>query len=197
MDQAIKITANLDPHRAEVCNLELDHPLYPNGSAYFADRASAQGSGLAEKLFALEGLTTVRIAGHGVTVTKQDGVDWRIEAKRIADIIRDHLRTGQPAVSEAYEARRSPDRKLRAKVQGLFDTEINPAVAEHGGHVELIDVKDRSVYIRMGGGCHGCGMANVTLRQGIERMIRQRIPEVAEIVDTTDHAAGTSPYYAP
>lgn len=87
--------------------------------------------------------------------------------------------------------------EIRAKVQTLLDTAINPAVSGHGGFVQLIDVKDNIVYLQMGGGCQGCGAADVTLKQGIERMIREEVPEVAEILDVTDHAAGTNPYYSP
>ena len=87
--------------------------------------------------------------------------------------------------------------KLKEKVQQLLDASINPAVAAHGGMVSLIDVKDNVVYIQMGGGCQGCGAADITLKAGIERMIREEIPEVAEVLDTTDHAAGKNPYYTP
>jgi Fe/S biogenesis protein NfuA len=88
------------------------------------------------------------------------------------------------------------DPKARA-VQELIDTQINPTVAMHGGHVTLLDVKDDTAYIALGGGCQGCGMADVTLKQGIEVMIREAVPEILRIVDTTDHAAGTNPYYQP
>jgi len=80
-------------------------------------------------------------------------------------------------------------------VQELLDTQINPAVASHGGHIELVDVHDDIVYIRFGGGCQGCGMVSVTLNQGVEQAIREAFPEIREIVDVTDHAAGTNPYY--
>jgi len=85
--------------------------------------------------------------------------------------------------------------ELRAKVQELIDTMVNPAVAGHGGFVELIDVQDNRVYLQMGGGCQGCGMADMTLKAGIERLIKDELPEVAEVLDTTDHASGTNPYY--
>jgi Fe/S biogenesis protein NfuA len=80
-------------------------------------------------------------------------------------------------------------------IQELLDSQINPAVASHGGHVELVDVHDDIVYIRFGGGCQGCGMVSVTLNQGVEQAIHEAFPEIREIVDVTDHAAGTSPYY--
>lgn len=87
--------------------------------------------------------------------------------------------------------------ELKAKVQALIESTINPAVAGHGGYIELLDVKDNKIYIAMGGGCQGCGAADITLKAGIERLIREEIPEVEEILDTTDHASGSNPYYTP
>ena len=87
--------------------------------------------------------------------------------------------------------------ELKTRVQELIDSMINPAVAGHGGFVELIDVQDNRVYLQMGGGCQGCGAADVTLKSGIERLIKEEIHEVIEVLDTTDHAAGSNPYYTP
>ena len=86
---------------------------------------------------------------------------------------------------------------LAAKVQELIDSTINPAVAGHGGFVQLMDVKDNKVYLQMGGGCQGCGAADVTLKAGIERLIKEELPEIEEVLDSTDHASGTNPYYTP
>lgn len=83
------------------------------------------------------------------------------------------------------------------KLQNLLNKQINPALQMHGGFVQLIDVKDHTAFIELGGGCKGCGMVDVTLKQGIEKMIKQSIPEITEIYDTTDHASGTNPYYQP
>ncbi len=89
------------------------------------------------------------------------------------------------------------EKGLRERVQELIDSSINPAVAGHGGYIELLDVKENTVYLRMGGGCQGCGAADVTLKAGIERMIFEEVPEVTEVLDVTDHASGSNPYYAP
>jgi len=82
-------------------------------------------------------------------------------------------------------------------IQEVIDTQINPGVASHGGFVTLLDVKEDTAYIALGGGCQGCGMANVTLKQGIEVLIKQAVPEITQVVDTTDHAGGTNPFYQP
>jgi Fe/S biogenesis protein NfuA len=89
------------------------------------------------------------------------------------------------------------DEEIREKVQNLIDNAINPAISMHGGFVDLLDVKDKVVYLSMGGGCQGCGMADVTLRHGIEALLRDEVPDIADIVDATDHDAGMDPYYAP
>lgn len=83
------------------------------------------------------------------------------------------------------------------RVQDVLDTMINPGVASHGGSVSLHGIEDGAAIIEFGGGCQGCGAADVTLKHGVERMIREQVPEVQRIVDSTDHAAGENPYYAP
>ncbi len=81
------------------------------------------------------------------------------------------------------------------RVQEVIDFEINPRVASHGGAITLVEVKGDTAYIAFNGGCQGCGMVDVTLKQGIEVMIKNAVPEIKNIVDLTDHAAGQNPYY--
>ncbi len=83
------------------------------------------------------------------------------------------------------------------RVQAVIDEKINPGVANHGGYVSLIDIKDNVVFLQLGGGCQGCGMVDVTLKQGIEVMIKESVPEITEVYDVTDHASGNNPYYQP
>ena len=81
------------------------------------------------------------------------------------------------------------------RVMQVLAEQINPAIAAHGGSAELVAVEEDVAYVRLGGGCVGCGMASVTLGQGIEVAILQAVPEVRQVVDVTDHASGTNPYY--
>ena len=83
------------------------------------------------------------------------------------------------------------------RVMQVIEEQINPAIAMHGGSAELVAVEGETAYVRLGGGCVGCGMATVTLSQGIEVAIMENVPEVTRVVDVTDHAAGTNPYYEP
>ncbi len=85
---------------------------------------------------------------------------------------------------------------LIERVRWLLDTEINPQLAAHGGRVALEEITaEGEVVLRFGGGCHGCGMVDVTLKQGIEKTFRERLPEIAGVRDATDHASGARPYY--
>ena len=80
-------------------------------------------------------------------------------------------------------------------IQEVLETRVNPSVAGHGGHISLIDVDGSRAYIRMEGGCQGCGMANVTLKEGVAVEIQKVVPSIKEVLDVTDHAGGTNPYF--
>ncbi len=84
---------------------------------------------------------------------------------------------------------------LSERVAAVLNEQINPAIAAHGGWAELVDVDGNDVVLRLGGGCQGCGLAQMTLRHGIEAALRQAIPEIGEVVDITDHGSGENPYY--
>lgn len=194
MDEEIKITAQVEPGSAK-CRFAIDRPLLPQGSLYFSNKEKAEGAALAERLFEIETLAAVQISGAELTITMTQPTDWKAMAKRIAEIVRAQIRSGEPAVPLGFKLPSMPDSEIKAIVQELFETQINPAVAQHGGSVDLIDVKDNKIYLQMSGGCHGCASATATLRQGIEVAIREKLPDVAEILDVTDHASGSNPYY--
>jgi Fe-S cluster biogenesis protein NfuA len=86
---------------------------------------------------------------------------------------------------------------LAEQARRVLDTEVNPAIAAHGGHVTIAGVDQGRVRIRLEGGCQGCSLAEVTLRQGIEPLLRARLPGLAGLIDVTDHQAGTEPFFSP
>ncbi len=81
------------------------------------------------------------------------------------------------------------------KIQTIIDDKINPSVSSHGGHVTLMDFRDGKAFLQFGGGCKGCGMIDVTLKQGVEVILKEECPEVVEVCDITDHTGGDDPYY--
>ncbi len=106
---------------------------------------------------------------------------------------------GQLSVKAPYIKGTAPksDAPLGQRVQHIIDNEINPNLASHGGFVTLVDIVDNGIVVlKFGGGCHGCGMADVTLKSGIEKTLLEQCPDIIAIKDATDHAAGETPYYA-
>ena len=194
-DAEIRITG--EPSNAgDRCRFVVDRPLLSDASAHFSDPAqAAQFSPLAQEILALPGVASVLIADNAVTVSSAHALDWPVLG--IGNVIRKHLRSGASIVGPEYFESLPSEGDLKWAIHDLFEREINPAVGQHGGYVELIDVRKNNVYLRLGGGCQGCGAADVTLKQGIERAIRDLAPSVGEILDTTDHAAGRNPYYSP
>lgn len=196
MEQQIKITAEILQHDKSSCRFIVERPLLPKGFIRFRDAAGAKGSPLAEALFAVEGVVGVMIQHNEVTVTSQIPVDWRKSGPLVGSAIRTFLQSGKTAVSEEALQSAPAEDVLRQKVQSFLDENVNPAVASHGGFITLLDVKGKDLYIQMGGGCQGCGMANVTLREGVESSLRQSFPDIGQIYDITDHSSGDSPYYS-
>jgi Fe/S biogenesis protein NfuA len=86
---------------------------------------------------------------------------------------------------------------VAARIQEVLDRQINPSVAAHGGFVDLLEVRGGAAYLELGGGCQGCAQVDVTLRQGIEVAIKAAVPQITEVIDVTDHAGGTNPYFQP
>jgi Fe-S cluster biogenesis protein NfuA len=192
--EEIKITGE-PSESGDRCRFVVDRPVLEDNSAHFAAPDAAQASPLARELLAISGIQSVLIADNAVTLTAAHPIDW--PALGIGHVIRRHLRSPEPIVAESYFESLPSEGDLKWAISDLLDRDINPAVAQHGGYVELIDVKKNNVYLRLGGGCQGCGAADVTLKQGIEKAIRELAPSVGEILDTTDHAAGRNPYYSP
>ncbi len=153
---------------------------------------------------ALEPADTVR---HGDIVINADGLRVLVDGESLAavegatvDFRDDPLQPGfvvnPPAptrmdVPDAFD----PSDPLAALVQSVLVHHVNPGIASHGGRAELVGVKDDVVYVSMGGGCQGCSMASVTLKQGIEQILKQMIPRIRAVVDATDHALGSNPFY--
>ena len=103
--------------------------------------------------------------------------------------------TPDPETAKAAVENAGPQGALADRVSQILETEINPAIASHGGVINLVDVQGTEIFIEMAGGCQGCAMSRMTLRQGVERMVSQAVPEVTAIHDVTDHDSGDNPYF--
>jgi Fe/S biogenesis protein NfuA len=138
-------------------------------------------------------------AGLKVVVPARDAdalrgatIDWSDDLMR-GGLTIDNPNLPSPAMGGRPPADLSGD--VPQRVLQVIDQNVNPAIAMHGGSAELVAVEDSTAYVRLGGGCVGCGMATVTLSQGIEVAITEAVPEIDSVVDVTDHASGTNPYF--
>lgn len=191
-DLAITAELTADP---QVCRFLADRSLHDGGAVHCRQAADADGSPLLAEIFSVAGVTEVLVMQHLVTVRKSDDRPWQQTAREVGNAIRRAAASGTPLIAADWNARTVDDGELRARVEAILDKDINPQIASHGGWVRVADVKGTTVYVEMGGGCQGCASSQATLRNGVERAIRQHVREVTQIVDVTDHGAGTNPYY--
>jgi len=177
-----------------LCKFTVDRPVYENRSYWFGNQEAAELSPLASRLFNIPGIATVLISHNTITISKAVPDPWNIIGPQIGLAIRAHIASGEPSVDPALIEKIPSTDEIRQRVETVIREEIAPSVAQHGGTVNVVDVKDNIVLLQLGGGCQGCGSATATLKFGVEAAIRRAIPEVGEIIDTTDHASGTNPY---
>ena len=129
-----------------------------------------------------------------------DAGDFRVvadesSAKTLGGCTVDFTGTRFDIRSAESRAATPPEGELADRIRTVIEERINPGVASHGGQITLVGVQDSTAFVQMSGGCQGCGMARVTLRQGVERMIREAVPEITAVHDVTDHVQGANPYY--
>jgi Fe-S cluster biogenesis protein NfuA len=168
--------------------------VHESASACFEDATT--DAPLARALFAIPGVQRVEVDGASIYVCSSTDVDWSAFKTLIAAAIRDVLDREALPLGQLSETPKDEDALLFLAVTDLLDREANPAIASHGGSVAVERVEDGDVYLRMSGGCQGCAASSATLRQGIETMLRAALPAIGEIIDLTDHGAGTNPFYA-
>ncbi len=197
-DQAadIKVTGEFMPD-PNMCRFEVNREILPDHTVVFNRPEDSLGSPLADKLFAIPGITRIKVGGSKITLSKNVPTPWPELAKFLLPAIKEPLLSTQPPVSAAAveQVQMTPQADMAEAIEQLLETHINPALASHGGFVTLVKVEDGDVYIEMGGGCQGCAASKMTMKNGVEAAIREICPQVREIIDATDHAAGANPYY--
>ena len=180
-----------------VCKFHCDRSILDDWTVTFVTPEDSCGSPLVDALFAVGGVSAVTVSGSTITVTKSVPTPWPHMAADIAKAIRGSCAGNNspvnPAVIERLQNR--PMSEAEQAIRDLLEQQINPALASHGGFVKLLKIEDRDVYVEMGGGCQGCASARATMRNGVEGAIRRVAPQVRNIIDATNHAAGENPYY--
>ena len=194
-----QILIKAEPSRDnEQCKFMVNHPLFEGRSWLFPNFEGAAGSPLAEAVFSVNSVETLLLHDSTAVVTKTGAKgrsDWEALAKEVGSALRKTLEAGTELVSQEIVKAIPSEEVVREDIQKVIDTEVNPGVAGHGGHITLTSIAGNTVTIQMGGGCQGCSAADLTLKQGIHSSFRKAVPYVGAIYDETDHAAGSNPYY--
>ncbi len=157
------------------------------GTADFPSSESAEKSPLAQRLFAVSGVTGVFFGSDFVTVTKQDGTDWDHLKPAILGAIMEHFHSGQPVMAEGelqssgHADHDGEDAEIVGQIKELLDSRVRPAVAQDGGDITFHGFDRGVVYLHMQGACAGCPSSTLTLKMGIENLLRHYIPEVTEV----------------
>jgi Fe-S cluster biogenesis protein NfuA len=194
---SVTITAFEPPPRAEICRFRLSRPVLPGASDSFSSPEEAAGHALAASLLGVPHVDLVGFDHDLVVVAKRDrSAPWAPLMAEVRARIEAWFAGGHaPAVATIAEGDAAAEEALRARVQACLDEVVNPGVAEHGGEVTLVRVRGSRIFVTLGGGCQGCSASALTVRHGLTQAVRRAAPEVTDIVDVTDHAAGESPYY--
>lgn len=164
---------------ANVINFFAPEPLLKSGAAEFVDAKSLRKSPLAEHLFDLGGIVSVFISNDMVSVTKEESAGWDMLKPQIMAEIMDYLSTGEEVVV-APQNEDSEDETV-GQIKGLLNARIRPAVKRDGGDIVYKDYKDGIVYVEMQGSCKGCPYAMVTLKEGVEKILKDYIPSIKEV----------------
>lgn len=194
-DGPVRIRVQHSPRDPEALRFLLDAPVQAGrGSARFD--GPTEGAPLAGALFAVAGVSQVAVDGASIHVRKRADARWQDMKAPIAAAIRAILANAEQPLGEASdETAGDGDARMLATVRDLLDSRINPSIARHGGHITAERVAGAILYLRMSGGCQGCAASQLTLRGGVERVLRAALPDLRGIVDLTDHDAGTRPFY--
>lgn len=194
----LEISISGDADDSDTCVVAVNRSVSPGAPAYFASPEEAAGNPLARKILQAGDLEAVLMGEDRLTLLKAlDGEQWSVVTSRVSDLLREHFEALDHAGESADREMTDEEKEVALRVQEHLNAEINPMVASHGGFIEVLALKSTTLYINMAGGCQGCGMASVTLKQGVEQAVLPRFPEVERILDSTDHASGTNPFYAP
>ncbi|MFT5431730.1 MAG: Fe-S cluster biogenesis protein NfuA [Myxococcota bacterium] len=177
------------------CALHADHPVLDGLSWWFERPEPETVPAMVGELLAIEGVVSVHVDGGTVTMVRGAELDWRAVSALAAPIVRKQLDGGSDLLAADVIAEIPAEAEIRDQLQVILDTEVNPGVAAHSGHITLESVSGNTISIKMGGGCQGCSAADLTLRRGVHLAFRKAIPTLGAIYDATDHAAGQNPYF--
>ena len=197
--EEIRVRGEFTPD-PDSCRFIVSKEVFPDDWTFqFRSPADAPGSSLIEALFAIDGVDDVKIHKDTFTIHKNIPDAWPKIAQKVIPVLKTQLsgETGVLDESTREERKNAPlDEEMRGRIEQALAEQINPALASHGGWVKLVKIEGQDVYVEMGGGCQGCASSRATMKFGVERAVKEAAPAVRNVIDATDHEAGSNPYYS-
>ncbi|MFZ9001383.1 MAG: NifU family protein [Bacteriovoracaceae bacterium] len=191
----------------DVCEFKTTETLLEAATYYCKSEEDALGSVLCELIFNLPGVVEVYVKQNSVTVKKSGDQSWKEFGPKVGEAIRSAYSDERPFFSQGLLNKIYQDKRpkvgndeilktdLGKKVQDVLQEFINPALSAHGGFAQLVDIQNRIAILKFGGGCQGCSQITVTVKQGVENLLKEHVPEIEGVRDETDHDAGTNPFF--
>lgn len=199
----LKISAT--PLNSQVCRFSFSENIFGDIESFVCDsKEKANGSLLLEEIFKIQDVTKVALNAQDIKVQFDKEVDWTLKAKEVGGIIRSCLKSDkEPLSPKVFQELSDKDKVPQSQtsstaiegIQKVIQEQINPGLAAHGGSVDIVDYKDHILFLSFKGGCQGCSQVTVTVRQGVERLLKGHFPELKKVEDVTDHEAGENPYF--
>ena len=201
MEDHLEVEIDRPAAGAITCRVQFSQPVSPEGTSLFEIPEAATDWPAVRALLEIPGVHSIIGKGDLLVVARREDTEWpeilnRVEGALKLASLRPDEESGTPDQEKEEDRDKEAEGDLRLRVEKVVEERINPALDSHGGYLELLDVRGTTLYVHMGGGCQGCAMSAATLKQGVESILRSEIPEINEILDTTDHAAGENPYFA-
>lgn len=221
MLNSVKITAH-PTYNTSICSFNVEGTTFTKKIFTCRDNYLSSIHPLTQQLFSLPGIREVMVSQKSITLAKTpEAPAWKELGKNVGIILRELIEQNKhfidddtvqifsrpkqvPHSSPSPSTPRTDlkkilgknlDSSLAKKIIQILDKTINPTVASHGGKISLAGLEQDKAYVKMEGGCQGCGMAAETLRQGVEKVLLESVSEIKHIIDITDHQSGESPYY--
>jgi Fe-S cluster biogenesis protein NfuA len=199
LSQEIRVRGEFTPD-PDSCRFIVSREVFEDDWTFqFRSPEDAPSSQLIEELFAIEGVDDVKIHRDTFTIHKNIPDPWPKIAQKVIPVLKETLQQESGILDESKreELKNAPlDGEMRERIEQALSEQINPALASHGGWVKLVKIEGQDVYVEMGGGCQGCASSRATMKFGVERAVKEAAPAVRNVIDATDHEAGSNPYYS-
>lgn len=193
---SVKITAkpSIQPN---ICEFITNQTLYTGEDIeHAAHEVTPQSPHVFRVLFTIKGIQKIVLKSNSILVLKDEELSWISVGNQVGLILRDLIQSNLPLLESTTDEQHENSSLTIEEIQKQLDATVNPQIASHEGYIRVVELKGNVVYVSMQGGCQGCSQSAATLTHGVNKIIKNKFPQIKEIIDATAHEKGVNPYYA-